>query len=74
MSFKVGRTWLVITKPDGTTLKKEVLLYADVSLGTTGAKFVGDSPLKGYSFDLYDREIERVKSSGVPMEQVPGSI
>lgn len=74
MTFKVGRTFLVIQKPDGSTLKKEVLLYADESLGTTGVKFVGDSPLKGYSFDLSNAEIERIRASGVPMDKVPGSI
>ena len=74
MSFQVGRTNLIITKPDGTMLKKEVILYADPKLRTVGVKFVGESPLKGYSFDLMDTEIERIRTSGVPMETLPDRV
>ena len=74
MSFQVGRTNLVITKPDGTFLKKEVILYTDPKLKTVGVKFVGESPLKGYSFDLMDTEIERIRASGVPMETLPDRV
>ena len=72
--FKVGRTNLIITKPDGTMLQKEVILYADPKLSTVGVKFVGESPLKGYSFDLHDSEIERIRMSGVSMEGLPDRV
>ncbi len=74
MSFLVGRTMLIITKPDGSMLKKEVILYVDPGLKTVGVKFVGDSPLKGYAFDLKDSEIERIRAGGVPMENLPERI
>lgn len=74
MSFLVGRTMLIITKADGSMLEKEVILYADPKLKTVGVKFVGDSPLKGYSFDLRDREIERIRTAGVPMETLPDRV
>ena len=69
--FLVGRTNLIITKPDGTMLKKEVILYADPKNKTVGVKFVGESPLKGYAFDLVDSEIHRIRTSGVQLETLP---
>lgn len=74
MSFKVARTYLAITKPDGTMLKKEVILYADEQTGSVGIKFVGESPLKGYSIDVLNSEISRVWNQGVRMEQLPDRI
>lgn len=74
MKFLVGRTNLIITKPDGTMLTKEVILYADPSSATIGVKFVGESPLKGYQFDLMDTEISRIRASGVQMERIPDRV
>lgn len=74
MSFNVGRTNLIITKPDGSFLKKEVILYVDPKLKTVGVKFVGESPLKGYSFDLMESEIERIRTTGVQMEGLPDRV
>lgn len=71
MSFQVARTNLAVTKPDQTMLRKEVILYYDARTQSVGVKFVGESPLKGYAFDLLISEINRVVSSGVPMEQLP---
>ena len=72
--FQVGRTNLAITKPDGTMLKKEVILYVDPKLSTVGVKFVGESPLKGYAFDLMDSEIERIRTFGVQMGALPDQV
>ncbi len=69
--FLVGRTNLIITKPDGSMLRKEVILYADPQSKTVGVKFVGESPLKGYAFDLMDVEIERIRSAGVQLTALP---
>lgn len=71
MSYKVARTYLAVTKPDGTMLKKEVILYADEAAGSVGVKFVGESPLKGYAFDLLQSEISRVWAQGVAMGRLP---
>lgn len=71
MSYLVARTYLAVTKPDGTMLQKEVILYADEATGSIGVKFVGESPLKGYAFDLLNSEISRVQTKGVAMEQLP---
>lgn len=72
--FQVGRTNLIITKPDGSMLRKEVILYADPGNKTVGVKFVGESPLKGYAFDLMDSEIHRIRVEGVQMERLPDRI
>ena len=74
MSYLVGRTYLAITKPDGSMLKKEVILYADEASGSVGVKFVGESQLKGYGFDLLVSEIQRIRTQGVPMPALPDRI
>lgn len=71
MSFKVARTNLAVTKPDQTMLRKEVILFFDAGTQSVGVKFVGESPLKGYSFDLLVSEINRVVASGVEMSKLP---
>lgn len=52
-------------------LRKEVVLFYDARTQSIGVKFVGESPLKGYTFDLLIVEINRVVTQGVPMEQLP---
>lgn len=71
MSFQVARTNLAITKPDGSMLRKEVILFFDSGTRSIGVKFVGESPLKGYAFDLLVSEINRVVAEGVPMAALP---
>jgi hypothetical protein len=71
VSFQVARTNLAVTKPDGTMLRKEVILFYDARTQSVGVKFVGESPLKGYAFDLLVTEINRVVAQGIPMEQLP---
>jgi hypothetical protein len=71
MNFSVARTHLAVTKPDASMLRKEVILYYDAATQSIGVKFVGDSPLKGYSIDILISEINRVVQSGVPMEKLP---
>lgn len=74
MSFKVGRTYIAVTKPDGTMLRKEVILYADERTGSIGVKFVGESPLKGFSIDVLCSEIARIQTQGVPMGALPATL
>ena len=71
MSFAVARTNLAVTKPDLTMLRKEVILFYDARTMSVGVKFVGESPLKGYTFDLLISEINRVVTEGVQMEKLP---
>ena len=72
--FLVGRTNLIITKPHGSMLQKEVILYVDPKLLTVCVKFIGESPLKGYSFDLRDSEVERIRANGVQMGTLPDRV
>lgn len=74
MSFQVARTNLAVTKPDQTMLRKEVILFYDARTQSVGVKFVGESPLKGYAFDLLLSEINRVIAQGVKMEQLPDRV
>lgn len=74
MSFQVARTNLAVTKPDQTMLRKEVILYYDAQTQSVGVKFVGESPLKGYAFDLLVSEINRVMAQGIPMAALPDRV
>lgn len=71
MSYQVARTNLAVTKPDQTMLRKEVILYYDARTQSIGVKFVGESALKGYAFDLLVSEINRVMTQGLQMEALP---
>lgn len=74
MNFRVARTNLAVTKPDQSMLRKEVILYYDAQTQSVGVKFVGESPLKGYAFDLLVSEINRVMTQGVPMTTLPDRV
>jgi hypothetical protein len=74
MSFAVARSNIAVTKPDGKMFKKEVILYWDGQTQSVGVKFVGESPLKGYTIDVLLTEINRVMTQGVPMERLPDRI
>lgn len=69
-TYKVAKTNLIVTKPDGSMVKKEAILYSDQKNGSIGIKFT-DGMVAGYCFDLMNSEIERVKSSGIEMPALP---
>jgi hypothetical protein len=69
--FKVARSLMIVTKPDGTVVQKDVLVHFDEANQLFGIRIVGDSPLKGYVFELFQRELKRTRDAGTPMDTVP---
>jgi len=62
--FRDTKSLLIVTKPTGEVVQREVVMYWDSTLNTIGIRFIGDSPLKGYSFELAVTEIGRVMQEG----------
>jgi len=69
--YKVSHSKLVVTKPTGEVVQRDVLLYYDIPNDTFGIMLVGDSPLKGYAFDVLQREFKRVRDSGESASTLP---
>jgi len=66
-----GRSVLIVTKPSGETVQKEVELYVDPTYRTVGVRFADEGQLKGYSFDILEREIDRIRHSGLVVDGLP---
>ena len=60
-AYKVVRTNVIVTKPNGDVTQKETLLYRDRSLRSVGVKFV-------------QSEIDRIDVQGVDMPSLPNSL
>jgi hypothetical protein len=69
--YRVAKSRLIVTKPSGEVVMRDVLLSYDRELNTYEVVFVGESVLKGYSFAILDRECQRVKESGDPVATLP---
>lgn len=71
MRYRVARSLMIVTKPDGTVVQRDVLIHFDTQDQLFGIKIIGDSPLKGYTFELFQRELKRTRDAGTPMDAVP---
>lgn len=69
--YKVAESTLIVTKPTGEVLERPVRLFYNEKLDTLGIVLLGDSPLKGYSFEIVQREFKRARDAGVPMAELP---
>jgi hypothetical protein len=62
---------MIVTKPDGIVVQRDVLVHFDAANQLFGIKIIGDTPLKGYTFELFQRELKRTRDEGTPMDEVP---
>jgi len=70
--YRVARSELIVTKPTGEVVRRPVLLFHDHELDTFGILLIGeDSALRGYSFEVLNREMARAKELGVVSDQLP---
>jgi hypothetical protein len=69
--YKVAESTLIVTKPSGEVLQRPVRLFYNGKLDTLGIVLLGDSPLKGYSFEILQREFRRARDAGTPMTELP---
>jgi hypothetical protein len=69
--YRVAESTLIVTKPTGEVLERPVRLFYNEKLDTLGIVLLGDSPLKGYSFEIVQREFKRARDAGVAMAALP---
>ena len=69
--FRVADSTLIVTKPSGEVVERPVRLYYDKQLDTFGIQLVGESQLKGYCFEVLQKEFRRVRDAGVPNSYLP---
>ena len=56
---------MLIKKPDGVLVKKEIrLAFEDTQGGLFEVEILGDSPLQGYVFMVRQADLKRVRDSG----------
>ena len=64
--YRQGRSFVIVTRPDGSILKREAVIDYDVDRGTFDVGFPGESALKGYRFSVLQGELKRVRDQGAP--------
>jgi hypothetical protein len=74
MRYRVITSALFVTKPDGTVVRRDTLLYYDTTTDTFGIRIIGDSPLKGYAFDVLQAEFRRARDAGTPTGSLPPEV
>lgn len=62
--FRTGTTALVIEKPGGDVLRRDVLVDFNAELGVFEFVFIGETPLKGYRFSVLQTELKRIRDTG----------
>ena len=70
-AYKVTDSTLIVTKPSGEVLERPVKLFFNARLNTLGIVLMGDSPLKGYAFEILQREFKRARDAGAPSSELP---
>jgi len=70
-AYKVTDSTLIVTKPSGEVLERPVKLFFNARLNTLGIVLMGDSPLKGYAFEILQREFKRARDAGAPSAELP---
>jgi hypothetical protein len=62
---KFGRAMMLVQQPGGGAVMREILLtFDDQSGGSFEVEITGESPLKGYSFLVKQRDLKAVRDSG----------
>lgn len=62
---KEGRGRMLITKPDGDAVEREIrLTFDDRGGGLFEVEILGDSPLEGYKFAVLQGELKKVRDTG----------
>lgn len=69
--YRVTASTLIVTKPTGEVLERPVILFYNQKLDTLGIVLTGDSPLKGYAFEILQREFKRARDAGTISPEIP---
>jgi hypothetical protein len=69
--YRIARASIRIIDTSGEEIIRPVLLYFDAELGEFGGRFVGESKLKGYRFQLSQSSLKYVRDEGTPVNELP---
>lgn len=69
--YRVIYGGLIVTKPTGEISTRETIIYWDSTNNTIGIHLIGDSAIKGYSFDVRMGEVNRAVQEGEWMNELP---
>lgn len=62
---KEGLGRMLVTKPDGTAVERQIrLTYDDRGGGLFEVEILGDSPLENYKFAVLQGELKKVRDTG----------
>lgn len=66
---KSGYAPMLVQKPDGSCVQREIkMTFDDAMGGSFEIAIIGESPLRGYSFTVKQRDLKTVRDSGTPAE------
>ena len=74
MRYRRGDSTLIVTKPNGDVVQRDMVLYFDTQLSIFGIALKGDGPLKGYNFEIVQGELKRIRDGGTETEAIPRSV
>lgn len=69
--YSVTRSTLIVTKPSGEVVEREVVLFHNKVLDTLGIMLIGESQLKGYCFEIVQGEFRRARDAGDLANELP---
>ncbi len=68
MSYHEKISEMLVGKPTGEFVKRQILLFWWDDVQGVGIRLIGDSPIKGYDFIVTLAEINDVIANGTPVE------
>lgn len=62
---RVGNAAMLVQKQDGSCIQRDIrIVYDDAMGGSFEIEVTGESPLKGYTFTVKQRDLKTVRDSG----------
>ena len=65
---RIGHAPMLVQKPGGDCVQRDIkMIFDDAQGGSFEIEIVGESPLKGYTFTVKQRDLKAVRDSGTPV-------
>jgi hypothetical protein len=66
---RIGRAMMLVMQPAGNAVMREIkLTFDDQQGGSFEVEITGESPLKGYSFLVKQKDLKTVRDTGVEIQ------
>jgi hypothetical protein len=64
---RVGHAPMLVTKPEGDCVQRDIrMTFDDAMGGSFEIEIIGESPLKGYTFTVKQKDLKAVRDNGAP--------